>query len=296
MTLKVAACQYPIDFLGDWDAYRVKLSGLVSMAVEQGAQLLVFPEYGSLELTSLLPEPVRADLQAQLAALQPFLPDYLALHHELAEHHGVWLVAASFPEREGERYHNRAYLIGPEGQEGFQDKLIMTRFEREDWGIAAGQGLKVFVTPFGKLAVNLCYDAEFPLLAYAQVAAGAEVILVPSCTDGWAGYHRVRIACQARALENQCFVVQSPTVGKAPWSPAVDVNIGKAGVFAPPERGISDSGVLAEGLAGDSGWVYADADFAKLAEVRSAGQVLNWRDWPEQERHFAAGTELVELG
>ena len=64
---------------------------------------------------------------------------------------------------------------------------------------------------------------------------GARVIAVPSCTDTAAGHARVRIACQARALESQCYVVQAPTVGDAPWSPAVDRNYGAGGIYVPPD-------------------------------------------------------------
>ena len=59
------------------------------------------------------------------------------------------------------------------------------------------------------------------LLARACVEAGAEVLLVPSCTDTLHGYWRVRIGAQGRALEGQCYAVHSPTVGEAAWSPAV---------------------------------------------------------------------------
>ena len=57
----------------------------------------------------------------------------------------------------------------------------------------------LFETALGKLAVLICYDSEFPLLARAAVDAGAEVLLVPSCTDSLHGYWRVRLGAQARA-------------------------------------------------------------------------------------------------
>ncbi len=54
--------------------------------------------------------------------------------------------------------------------------------------------------------------------------AGAEMLLVPSCTERVSGYHRVRTGARARALENQIAAIVSPTVGDALWSPAVDRN------------------------------------------------------------------------
>ena len=160
----------------------------------------------------------------------------------------------------------------------------MTRFEHENWGISAGRGLTLFETAIGRLGILICYDAEFPLLARALVAAGADLLLVPSCTDGWAGYHRVRIACQARALEGQCYVAQSPTVGEALWSPALDVNVGRAGVFCPPDRGLPEDGVIALGRDGAIGWTVAELDLDLIGSVRTDGQVLNRRDWTEPSR------------
>ena len=85
--------------------------------------------------------------------------------------------------------------------------------------------------------------------------AGADVVLVPSCTERISGYHRVRTGSMARALENTIATVQSPTVGDAPWSPAVDFNAGAAGIYVPSEHGVSDDGVLAQGKLNASEWV-----------------------------------------
>lgn len=281
-TVRFAAAQYDIGFFASWEEYAAKLSARVEEAAAR-AELLVFPEYGAMEIASLLPAEVRSDLSAQIAGMQDHLPRFLALHRDLASRHRVYLLAASFPVRaEDGRYHNRAHLFSPDGRMGYQDKLRMTRFERESWQIAGGRGLRVFETSLGRIGVAICYDAEFPLPVRQLVEAGAELILVPSCTDGLAGYHRVRIACQARALENQCCVIQSPTVGEAPWSEAVDVNVGAAGIFVPPDRGLPDDGVLAVGTLNRAQWVYAELDLDRLAAVRRDGQVLNHRDWPAQ--------------
>jgi predicted amidohydrolase len=158
----------------------------------------------------------------------------------------------------------------------------MTRFERERWGVSGGTELRVFATTLGRIGVAICYDVEFPLLVRRLVEAGAELILAPSCTDTLRGYHRVRVGAQARALENQCVVVQSPTVGNAPWSPAVDVNVGAAGVYGPPDHGFPEDGVLARGRLDQAMWLFAEVDLERAAEVRAYGQVLNHRDWPEQ--------------
>ncbi len=282
---RLATAQYDIGFLKEWSVYEDKINRWVADAVGQGAKMLLFPEYFSMELASLFPEDIYKSLSKQLVALQTLYPDFLKLYEGLARKHGVYILAGSYPVQIGnEVYRNRAWLFNPDGVSDFQDKLQMTRFENEQWLIKAGDEIKLLDTEFGKIGVNICYDSEFPIIARKQVESGADLILVPSCTDTVAGYHRVRIGCQARALENQCYVVQSPTVGSAPWSEAVDVNIGAAAVYTPVDYGYPDNGVLAIGEMNQAQWVYADIDLSTIAKVRETGQVFNYRDWPGQFR------------
>jgi len=280
---KLATAQYDIGFFSEWEDFADKLTNWVAEAVQQGAELLVFPEYGSMELASLFGEAVYSDLQRQIHAMQTLLPKWHDLHAALAKCHNVMILASSFPTLQGGDYFvNRANLFGPEGVIDFQDKLMMTRFENEQWHISSGDQIKVIDTDLGRLGIHICYDSEFPMIASQQVTAGADLLLVPTCTDTQAGFHRVRIGCQARALENQCYVVQSPTIGNASWSEAMDVNMGRASVYTPVDYGFPDNGILVQGDNDDAGWVFATLDLAEITRIRNQGQVFNHRDWPKQ--------------
>jgi predicted amidohydrolase len=282
---RIAAAQYDISFLERWPAYERKLERWFEDAARCGARFLVFPEYFSMELASLFEESVYSSLSRQLEAMQAVLPDFLALFTRLATLHRVYVVAGTFPVRHDDgTYRNRSFFFRPNGTREMQDKLQMTRFENERWIIAAGDRALAFETEFGIVGIDVCYDVEFPLIARAQVELGASLIIVPSCTDTRAGYHRVRIGAQARALENQCYVVHSSTVGRAPWSEAVDINVGAAAVYTPVDYGFPDDGVLASGELDVPGWIYADIDLANVARVRDEGQVYNHRDWRGQLR------------
>jgi predicted amidohydrolase len=289
-----AVAQYPVSEPRSWSEVEDRIAEAVGEAAGRGARLLVFPEYAAMTIAALFDAATRADLAAQIAAMQQHREAYLALHRRLAIEHRVILLAGSFPWRlDDGRYVNRAGLFSPAGTSGFQDKRVMTRFEREHWGIAGGEPQKVFRTALGTIGIAICYDSEFPLLVRAQVEAGAEVLLVPSCTDALAGYHRVRVAAQARALESQCQVLLSPLVGEAPWSPAIDVNVGAAGIYGPPDRGFPDDGVIAQGRLNEPGWVYGEIDPARTREVRRNGQVLNLLHWGEQQG--ASGVAVQDL-
>ncbi|GGX80891.1 amidohydrolase [Litchfieldella qijiaojingensis] len=292
----VATAQYPIDAFETFADFQAKAARWVHDAVMRGAELLVFPEYGGMELTSLLPEAVRDDLQAQLPALEPLRDDVVSIWRELAEIHGVTLLAPSLPWRlDDGRFVNRAWLLGPSGRADYQDKQIMTRFENDLWGVSAGTGLKVFDTPVGRLGVLICYDCEFPDLARALVDAGAELLLVPSCTDTEAGYYRVRLSAQARAIEQQVALVQSPTVGEALWSPAVDINVGRAAVYTPCDHGFPADGVLTIGSDATPGWQIARLDLEAIRDLRQHGQVNNHADWSLQHKRLIESIEAVSL-
>ena len=285
--VRVAACQYPIERPRTWEDYAGKLAYLAREA--EGSELLVFPEYGSMELVSVLPEQAQGSLASQLDAMQELLPAFLDLHAKLAREHKAYVLASSFPARAPDgAYRNQAWLFGPDGSRDVQEKLQMTRFEAEIWGISPGKEIRVFDTAFGRLGVAICYDSEFPRLVRAQVEAGADIILVPSCTDGPAGWNRVRLSAQARALENQCFAVQSPTVGEAPWNHAVDANYGAAAAFGPCDRGFPPDGVLAQGQVNEAGWVFAQLDLDALQKLRADPQVFNKADWVKTEPFLAA--------
>lgn len=171
----------------------------------------------------------------------------------------------------------------------------MTPFERE-WGVAAGSPLRVFDTALGRIGIAICYDVEFPLLVRAMAEAGAEIVLVPSCTERRSGFNRVRTGCLARALENTILTVQSPTVGDALWSPAVDRNCGAAGLYVPAEHDVSDTGILVEGRIDEPGWVVGTADLARLRRLREGGEMHNASDWTLQPGAGpAAPVEVVSL-
>ncbi|MDP3009042.1 MAG: carbon-nitrogen hydrolase family protein [Methylococcales bacterium] len=285
MSVNIAAAQYNISFLETWQDYCDKAALWVEEAAQQDANILVFPEYASMELASLFEEAVYSSLSKQLEAMQSLHDDYVALYQSLAVQYQCYIQAGTFPVRiESGAYRNRAYLFMPDGRVDYQDKLMMTRFENEQWLIECGTEIKIFETEYGKIGINICYDSEFPLLARQQVEAGCVLILVPTCTDTIAGYNRVKIGCQARALENQCYVVQSSLVGDAPWSEAVDVNIGLSAIYTPVDRGFPDDGVLAIGTLNAVQWVIAEICLEDIETVRQQGQVFNYRDWPLQTR------------
>lgn len=285
--LRFAACQYVFPLCPDWTAYAAHLEDCVAEGARDGASLLLLPEYAAMALTGLLPGEERGDLHHSISALQPLIPQWLELCENLARRHQIHFCPGSAPVLDEDGiYRNRAFLFGPEGLIGHQDKIIMTRFEREQWFIGAGvEGLEVFETAIGRLGILICYDNEFPMLARHLAEREVDLVLAPSCTDTEAGAHRVRIGAQARALENQFAVLVSPTAGKAPWSPAVDENFGRAALYVPSDYGMPPDGIFAQSprmFTDTRCWLGGEIDLSGVRALRTQGQVALFRDWPEQ--------------
>lgn len=277
--MKIAVAKYPIDHVAHFDDFALKQWRWLQEAASLDAQVAVLPEYLSLELASILPAHLQPDLPATLAALQPYREDWLRLFEELARQTGLHLVAGTFLlDIGGGRYRNRADLFSPDGGYRWQDKLQLTGFEKKTGVIEGGDVLKVFEIEGLRAGISICYDIEFPLPVRAQCEAGAQLLLVPSCTDTAAGATRVRVGCLARALENRCFVAQAVTAGEAPWNPALDVNTGEATLYAPMDVGFPADGIVSV-TQSPYGWTCADIDIAALAASRADAQVANDRDW-----------------
>ena len=283
--MKIATAAYHMTPPERWADYAENIETWVAEAAGQGAQLLLFPEYGAMELAMLDGAAVAADQERSLRAVSDRMPDADDLHADLSAKYNVHICAATgpvFDDTISTRPVNRARLFSPTGGRVHQDKQIMTRYERDPMDMAPCQPLKLFDTALGKIAILTCYDSEFPLLGRA--VSEADILLVPSCTEALSGYWRVRIGAMARALENQCVSVMSSLVGLAEWTDVADTTTGMGGIFGPPDIGFPDTGVLAEGTLNQPGWTYAEVDLAKIAHVRADGRVLNRTHWNEQPK------------
>lgn len=276
--ITIASAQYLVTYHSSFNAWAEHTESWVRQAVAQNAQLLLFPEYGSMELVSLLPPDAQADLRLQVRQMETLREAFCGIFADLAQKFSVVIVAPSFPICVDEAVFNRCYVFGPQGKMGYQDKFFMTRFELESWNVVAGPPrLCVFETDWGRFGIQICYDVEFPIGAALLCAAGAEVLLAPSCTETLRGATRVHVGARARALEQQCYTVVSPLIGDAPWSPAVDINFGFSAFYSTPDKLFPDEGILRTMPAQEAGWLTQTLDLALITAIREDGQTLNFK-------------------
>lgn len=288
--MRLASATWPLEWHADWAGYRDKLGGWIAAA---DADLLVFPEYAGME-GALIEPPPRDTPQDWVAHAARMAADVVALHAELAVRHGVHVLAGSLPVETEAGFVNRAHLIAPDGSMGWQDKQIPTPYERAYTALMPGDPLRVFETALGRIGVLVCHDSEFPLLARALPC---DILLIPACTDALRGASRVRNAARARALEGACIAALSQTIGDVAGCTFLDTNRSGGGIFAPPDRGFPDTGILAETPSEAAGWAVAEIDRDALALLKEGrGEVAIPLDWPASEARAASEAGVVELG
>ena len=288
--VRVASLQYFIRPVSAAAHFQDQVSALVETAADYGCQIVLFPEYFTVQLLTL--GDVRAPIRGQIRGLAAPGESFIALMADLAKRHKLYLVAGTIPtiDPETNLLHNESHVFGPDGRMGTQGKLHMTRFESEDWNVHPRSRLKVFSTPFGRIAITICYDVEFPEIARAAAWAGAHILLVPSCTDDRQGFLRVRYCAHARAIENQMYVIVSHTVGSLPMVPAVSLNYGQAAILTPSDFPFSRDGILAEGHPNQEMMVIGDLNLETILQARTSGTVLPLND----SRNTASMLEEIE--
>lgn len=277
MNFNLALAQYPIHLYKSETEWLKNLDKWFREAKNAGANLLCFPEYASMELVSLIPGHDKMTVKEQLVNLQYLHEKFLKAFTEMATKYSVYVVTPSFPIRIGEKYYNRSYFVSPMGNYDFQDKIHMTRFE-DDWGISAGETeLKIFETSFGRIAIQICLDIEFPWASSLLAGSNVSLILAPSCTETFHGLNRVHVGARARALENQIYIGVSQVVGDAPWSHAVDINNGYAALYGPIDATFPNDGIIESGNLNQFTWLITKVEPLKLEPVRENGQVFNFK-------------------
>jgi predicted amidohydrolase len=242
--MRIAAVQHDIVW-EDRDANFERLAPQVARAVGAGAELVLLTETFStgFSMTPGIGEPEGGPSSRFLA--------------ERAAEHGVW-VAGTCPEIEdGEQLpFNSFVLAGPDGSTHRYRKLHPFTHAGEHERFRAGE--KPVTVQVGGLRITpfICYDLRFADVFW-RAAPETDVYLVPA---NWPSprRHHWQTLLQARAIENQAYVVGCNRVGTA----------GDGTEHAGDTRIVSPMGELLGTAAGVETLVLADVDAAEVTATR----------------------------
>ena len=274
-SVRICVVQYKMRKIKNFKEFAQQCEYFVDIASGYKSDFVLFPEIITTQLLSFL-EPKRPALG--MRKLSSFTEKYLKLFKRLAIKYNVNVIAGSHFTIENERLFNIAYLFNRSGGINKQYKLHITPNEKFWWGVEAGDNIEVFDTDCGKVAIQICYDIEFPEVSRIAVDKGARIIFVPFCTNERQSYLRVRYCAQARCIENQIYVALAGTVGNLPSVENMDIQYAQSGIYTPSDFHFSRDAIAAECMPNIETVVIHDVDLNMLERNREHGTVQNWND------------------
>lgn len=279
-SVRVSAVQYWMRKIDGFDGFAQQIRYFVDVAAAYGSDFVVFPELLTAQLMSFID--VKTPLEA-IRRLTGYTDELDSLFVELSREFQIAIIGGTHPMEVaapsgGTHIENVCTLYLPDGSRQRQPKIHITPNERESWGIQGGSTLRVFDTPKARVGILICYDSEFPEAARYLADQGAEVIFVPFCTDDRQAYLRVRYCCQARAVENQVYVVMAGTVGNLPDVENMDIQYAQSAVLSPSDFNFARDGIVAEASVNSEMVITTDLDFEAVDRAISGGSVRQRRD------------------
>jgi len=275
--VRLATVQFQARAVKSFEEFIKSVEYFVDVASEYRADFVVFPELFTLPLLSF--ETRTLSPMEAIDALTEYTPRIMAEFNRMALQYNINIIGGSHPTRaEDGDIQNVAYVALRDGSTHAQEKIHPTPNERYWWNIKGGDSIDVIQTDCGPIGVLICYDSEFPELARRLVDQGARIIFVPFCTDSRQGYLRVRYCSQARAIENQCFMVLSGNVGNLPGVDNMDIQYAQSCILTPCDFPFARDGIAAEASENVETLTMADVNLADLTWARAEGTVRNLND------------------
>ncbi|QKK02338.1 MAG: GNAT family N-acetyltransferase [Pseudomonadota bacterium] len=273
--VRVGAVQWQMRSMKTLEDLYSQIEYFVDAVSGYQADVVLFPEFFNGPLMAPWNDQGPAEAVRQLAGYTEAIRDQML---KLAVSYNINIIAGSMPEYDGERLRNVCYLLRRDGTWDRQYKVHVTPDEVAYWGLKGGDKVQVFDTDFGRIGILICYDVEFPELPRLMADSGMNILFVPYWTDTKNAYLRVRRCAQARAIENECYVVITGSVGNLPRVENMDMQYSQAAVFTPSDFAFPHDAVAHEATANTETMLIADLDLDNLREIRSHGSVRNLAD------------------
>jgi len=179
---------------------------LIETAVNQGAKLVVLPEYFAIMGLKDTDKVAVRETEGR-GPIQDFLSTQ-------AKKHKIWLIGGTVPLVSSlpNKVRNSCLVYDDQGKQiARYDKIHLFGLDlgnehyHEEATIEAGDAVKVVDTPFGKIGLSVCYDLRFPELYRAM--GEVNMIVVPAAFTDTTGKAHWETLIRARAIENLSYVI-----------------------------------------------------------------------------------------
>jgi 5-aminopentanamidase len=177
-------------------------------AVAEGAELLVLPECA-------IPGYMFESAEEALPYAEEIPGPSTEAFEEACSRLGAYVVCGLL-ERDGDRLHNAAVFVGPDGLVGSYRKTHLP-FLGVDRFVTPGDDLPVWDTPLGRIGIEICYDLRFPEVTRALALRGADIVCHPT-NFPVAARVQTELITVARAAENRIFLLTANRCGQERWA------------------------------------------------------------------------------
>jgi predicted amidohydrolase len=265
--IKISAVQYSYKPIKNFEEFASNVENLVNQA--NGSDFVVFPEAFTLELRYIIPN-------HEINKIPQYEGQYIELFKNLSKEKNQFIIAGSHLTRVNDKLYNIGHIFCPDGKIFKHSKTHLMPSEVK-MGFTHGTSLEIFETEKAKIALGICYEMEFPEVARTLTLKGAEIIFTPSYTLGEHGFWRVRHSCQARAIENQIYVVHSCLVG-IPLGIKMLEGWGRTSILCPCEEPWAPNGIIAEANTNEEMVITGEVDLKLLHKKRKRGVATTLND------------------
>lgn len=276
-TIRIATVQYMQRKVSSFDEFIGFIEYFVKVVSDYRSDFVVFPELFTLQLLSIADEDLNP--AEAIESLTKYRDDLQTALRDMAIRFNVNIIGGSTPTMmDNGAVENISSIYLRDGTIHEQSKIHPTPSESYWWNIEGGDELSAINTDCGPIGVLICYDSEFPELARHLIDQGVNIIFVPFCTDERQSYLRVRYCCQARAVENQCYVVMSGNVGNLPGVANMDIQYAQSCILTPCDFPFARDGIAADTTPNVETVAFADLRLDALRTARRSGTVQNLKD------------------
>ena len=272
--VKISVCQFPLKPFASFDAFQAQVETFLER-VPRDSDYVVFPELMTLGLFHSFESAAKIRVQ-DVVHVSTYTEDYLSLFQNLAKKRRQVIIAGSHLTENGGQYYNTCFIFDKDGSYVEHKKTHIFPGESM-WHTSEGDELSGYDIGPVKIGVAICYEIEIPEIATILAAQGAEIIFCPSYTFSEAGFWRVRHCAQARAIENQVYVVHCSTVGD-PKLPISARGYGRSAIISPCDVGFPDDGIVSEAKAHEAAVITATVDVDRLRHIRKRGDATTSSD------------------
>jgi len=274
-TIRLGLVQWQMRSYKTIDDVFEQVEFFVDAVSDYKSDFILFPEYFNAPLMAKFNHLGESQAIRELAK---YTNEMRKRFINLAISYNINIITGSMPQLRGNDLYNVGFLCRRDGTYETYEKIHVTPDETKSWGLSGGKVIKTFDTDCAKIGILICYDVEYPELTRIMADQGMQVLFVPFLTDTQNGYSRVRICAQARAIENECFVVIAGSVGNLPRVHNMDIQYAQSGVFTPCDFAFPTDGKCAEATPNTEMILVSDVDLNLLNELHTYGSVRNLKD------------------